>query len=329
VKQLPLGTVLIGDARVRLAELPASSIDCVITSPPYFLLRNYGVKNQIGLESTVEDWVDELTLVMRGLSRVLKATGSVWLNVGDSYSRHPRYGATRKSLLLGPERLALKLNDEGWIIRNRVIWAKANAMPESVRDRMACKSEVIYFLTRAESYYFDLDVVRVPHRSKPSRSHRAPVVIPTRPPSWAGPTAGANTGIAQLKKEGRVGHPLGANPGDVWRLPSSSYRGAHFATFPEALVIRPLLSSCPERVCQSCGQPWHRQAPRQRRGHWCRGDLVPGCECQADYRRGVVLDPFMGAGTVGVVAARHGRDWLGIELNPEFAELAKKRIADS
>lgn len=228
--------------------------------------------------------------------------------------------------------MALKLIEDGWSIRNRVTWAKTTTMPSSVRDRLAAKSEVIYFLTRSRRYYFDLDAIRVPHRSAARVRHQQPSPASSEPavatvkPSWAGPLAGSNSGLIRMKAAGRVGHPLGKNPGDVWTLAASNYRGAHFATFPPALVIRPLLATCPERVCSACGTPWARQPAQWVNDHYTRGQLAPACECAGSHRPGVVLDPFMGAGTVGLVAERHGRDWLGIELHPDFAKLARERI---
>jgi site-specific DNA-methyltransferase (adenine-specific) len=322
---LPRNTVLVGDVRERLAGLPDDSIDSVITSPPYFQLRNYQMAGQIGLEADVDGWVDELREVMRGVARVLKPTGSVWLNVGDSFSRHARYGALPKSLLLGPERLALALASDGWIVRNRVAWVKQNTMPTSTRDRLACNWETVYLLVRERHYFFDLDAIRVPHRSTPRAPYRtATAGYPPKgvtPSGWGGVLAGSHTGLSRLKASGLVGHPLGKNPGDVWVTAVSNYRGAHFATFPTALIERPLLSTCPERVCQGCGQPWQRPPSRTvRRG------LRPACACGWDWKPGLVLDPFFGAGTVGLVAEQHRRDWLGIELNPTFAALATERI---
>ena len=321
--------VLVGDVRRRLAGLPAASVDCVVTSPPYFQLRDYGVAGQIGMEADVSGWVDELRLVMRGIARVLKPSGSVWLNLGDTFSRHDRFGAPPKSLLLGPERVGLGLIEDGWVIRNKVMWAKTNTMPSSVRDRLSCSWEVVYFLTRARQYYFDLDAIRVLHRSVRSKSASAGAAIPTARPQWAGPLAGSNAGLARLKAQGLVGHPLGKNPGDVWALPASNFRGQHFATFPPALVTRPLLASCPERVCRSCGTPWQREPFRARGQLVVRGELRRACHCRKGWQPGLVLDPFAGAGTVGLVAEQHGRDWLGIELNPAFARLAENRIASA
>jgi DNA modification methylase len=126
---VPRNIIMVGDVRKRLADVPTASIDCVVTSPPFFNLRDYGVEGQIGLEGHVYEWVNELSLVMKGVARTLKPTGSVWLNLGDTYSRHEQFGARPKSLLLGPERLALRLIEDGWTIRNKVIWAKTNTMP--------------------------------------------------------------------------------------------------------------------------------------------------------------------------------------------------------
>jgi site-specific DNA-methyltransferase (adenine-specific) len=321
----PRNTCLIGDARTRLPELAPASVDCVITSPPYFLLRNYGAVGQLGLEPDIEAWVTQLVGVMRALRRVLKDGGSLWLNLGDSYSRHQRYGGPPKSLLLAPERLLLALLNDGWTVRNKVVWAKTNPRPASVGDRLTCTWEPIYFLTASTDYFFDLDAVRLPHRSARRRSTRP---VPTEGvPAWAGPLAGTQAGLRRARADGRVGHPLGKNPGDVWRLAAGSYRGAHFATFPERLVEVPMLAACPEAVCGNCGRPWLRSASHQLGRLAVRGELQPSCDCRAPARPGLVLDPFFGAGTVGLVAERSGRDWLGIELNPEFVAIAEARLA--
>lgn len=133
---LPQNHILEGDAAAVLQTLPAESIDCIVTSPPYFRLRNYQVDGQLGLESHVDQYVDELRAVVRALHRVLKPSGTFWLNLGDSYSTHPREGAGRKSLLAAPERLLLALLEDGWTVHNKVVWAKTNPMPTSVRDRL-------------------------------------------------------------------------------------------------------------------------------------------------------------------------------------------------
>jgi len=342
MKDLPRNTILLGDVLERLRGLPSATIDCVITSPPYFQLRDYGVTGQLGLEAHVDEWVTNQRAVFRGVARVLKPSGSLWLNLGDSYSRHHKYGAPPKGQLLAPERLVLALTADGWLVRNKVIWAKPNPMPASVGDRLNTTYEVVYFLVRSPRYFFDLDAVREPHRSQGSR--RGGSVVATRP-AWAGPLAGTQSGLQRSRPDGLPGHWLGKNPGDVWTIPTAGYRGAHFATFPPALVDKPLRATCPEAICMACGQPWRRQVRLRQLGEkiadsrdrfvrrypkrWETlrqvGELAP-CGCGAPTRPGLVLDPFFGSGTVGVVAQRHLRDWLGIELNPDYAALAWQRL---
>jgi site-specific DNA-methyltransferase (adenine-specific) len=217
---------------------------------------------------------------------------------------------------------------DGWIVRNKIIWAKPNPMPVSVADRLNQTYEVVFFLVRSRRYFFDLDAIREPFVED-----------------------GTNDSVAKSKASlsrpaTSSGHRMmGKNPGDVWTLPIQGYRGSHFATFPPGLLHRPLLATCPEAVCTGCGQPWRREVTIRRLGEvkpferdrfvlkypnrWRTvhqvGDLIP-CGCDAPTRPGVVLDPFFGAGTVGLVAQQHGRDWLGIELNPDYIELAKTRL---
>lgn len=329
---LPRNIILVGDALERLEELPTSSVDCVVTSPPYFALRNYQVEGQIGLEASVHDWVANLVAVTDQVARVLKPEGSLWLNLGDSYSRHVKYGAPPKGFLLGPERLLLALSRRGWIVRNKVVWAKPNPMPASVSDRLTASWEPLYFLVRSRHYFFDLDAIRVPHRTRLRKSTRRRGPAPRRPKAgrpanWAGPLAGDQSGLDRLKASGVPGHPLGKNPADVWIVAKSSFRGGHHATFPEALIERPLLATCPERVCIVCGLAWRRQRLLTSLGGLAvRGELQPVCLCEAGWRPGVALDPFLGSGTTAVVAESLGRDWLGVELNPDFAAIASARV---
>ena len=259
------------------------------------------------------------------LARVLTPTGTLFLNLGDSFSRGPRYGRAPKSLLLAPERLLLRLSKRGWRLRSKIVWVKPNPMPHSVTDRFTTAWEPMYFLVRNRFYFFDLDAVREPHRTKRSpRPLKVDAKYGGTRPGWAGPLAGINDGLERVRAAGRPGHPLGKNPGDVWTIPTAGYRGAHFAVFPQALVERPMLAGCPERACVACDAPWTRE---RRRDHL--GDIEPSCRCGPAWRPGRVLDPFMGAGTVAVVAERHQRDWLGIELNPAFVEMTTTRVAEA
>jgi DNA modification methylase len=323
---------LIGDVRERLAELPDGYVDCVITSPPYWALRDYGHTGQIGAEANVEAWADQIASVCDELRRVLTPTGALWLNLGDSYSRHAHDGAARKSLLLGPSRVALRLTQSGWLLRNSIVWAKTNAMPSSVTDRLSTTHEAIFFLTKQARYHFDLDAIResavtAPHGGRSSRAAYPPrEAVPTLG-GGSSPRVDLNQGLAGMKAAGQESHPLGKNPGDAWSFATANYRGAHFATFPIGLVRRPLLATCPERVCTRCSQPWRRTMQVISGRKLATGPLRAPCG-HSGWRPGILLDPFFGAGTVAIAAEMYGRDWLGIEINPDYAALSRSRIAE-
>jgi hypothetical protein len=184
-------------------------------------------------------------------------------------------------------------------------------MPSSVTDRLSLTYEVIYFLVRQRTYFFDLDAIREPHKSSVAKRVRTPQ---HHAPEWAGPLAGTREGLRRPRTGDLPGHALGKNPGDVWHVATRGFRGAHFATFPPELVRRPILATCPAVVCTACGQG-------QKVG---TGTLQ--CRCKAPARRGLVVDPFFGVGTTGLVARELGRDWLGIELNPKYVQLAERRL---
>ena len=318
----PRGVVIEGDALEALRGLAPESVDCVITSPPYFRARNYGAGLQeLGTESHVDEWTERLRAVSAEIARVLVPTGSYWLNVGDLYSRSSRLGAPRKSLLLGPERLVRGLLADGWIVRNRVAWIKNAPLPSPVLDRLTNHWEYVFHLVRQSDYFYDLDAIREPLRSRP----KTPTSRVRRDPGL-GLLAAPRDGLARMALEGRSGHVLGKNPGDAWVLPTGRRIGGHIATFPEALVRRPILATAPRQVCRSCGRPWRRSKRRVRflGGKAQTRPLVP-CGCLAPTRPGLVLDPFAGSGTTLKVARELGRDALGIELSREFARVARRR----
>jgi len=341
VTELPRNVILEGDVVDRLRELPPESIDCVVSSPPYYQLRNYGVSGQIGLEGTVVEWVERMRLIMGDVALVLKPSGSAWINLGDSFSRHAKYGAPAKSLLAAPERLLLALLADGWSCRAKAVFGKKNPMPSSVGDRLNTTYEVVYHLVRSRKYFFDLDLIREPHRSVGGRAAGDPI---KHVPDWAGPLAGSQDGLRRARAAGQPGHKLGRNPGDLWWLATGGYHG-HHAAFPEALVRRPILATCPEAICIACGAPWRRDVTVERLGSvaptprdrfvrryptsWQTvrklGPLKP-CGCGAPTAPGVVLDCFMGSGTTAVVAQELGRDFVGIELNPDYVQLAEERL---
>lgn len=321
MKSLPRNQVLVGDAAKTLGALLPGSVDCVVTSPPYPAgLRDYGHRAQLGQEASIAEYVERMRKVIRGIRRVLKGSGSLWLNIGDSYARTRSEAVPIGSLLLAPQRIALVLAAEGFWVRNVVTWAKPNPLPQSATDRLSPTTEVILFATTTRRYFFDLDAIRVPHRT-----HRKPAPRGER-------YQGGNDGLAKLKARGLVGNPRGKNPGDLWEVATAVDRLGHQATFPEALIEQPILATCPERICVQCDQAWTRptriltvSTSEGTRAVRKVGSLER-CACFAPSRPGVVLDPFCGTGTVGVTAERLGRDWLGIELNPAYASLAEDRI---
>jgi DNA modification methylase len=326
VKRLPRNTILTGDAGRVLADLLPESVDCCITSPPYVAaLRDYGRAGQLGREPSVGEYVAALRPILGHVRRLLKPTGSLWLNLGDAHSRHERQGAPAKGLLLAPQRVALALAADGWIVRNIVIWHKTNPLPQSARDRLSPTYETVIFATKERRYFFDLDAIRIPHRSIQRIGHASPA-------SLGRLYQGHNDGLSKLRAIGQIGNPNGKNPGDVWTMGTAVDRLGHQATFPERLIERPILATCPERVCVQCDRAWTRptRIVRRRTNEGViqvrRVGELRRCGCFAPSRPGVVLDPFFGTGTVGAVAARHRRDWLGVELNPAYARAARQRL---
>lgn len=260
-----------GDCRSILPSLLADSAQCVVTSPPYFQQRDYGIGGQIGAESTLDAYIEELVHVFRKVRRILRADGTLWLNLGDTWRA--------KQMLGVPWRVGLALQQDGWILRSSIIWAKPNAMPESVSDRPTRAHEYILLLTRKPSYRYDPEPLREPFIDPPQRVRNRS----QDPSNAAFPGGRASAG-------GRsVAHLSGRNARSVWTINTYPLPEAHFATFPPALA---------ERCLKAGSRP---------------GD--------------VVLDPFFGAGTVGMVASQLGRQCVGIEINPRYVELARRRLA--
>jgi DNA modification methylase len=367
--------ILTGDCREVLRELADESVHCIVTSPPYWGLRDYGtatweggepgcthsarrlsdfegvatdarsrdrivaqdckcgarrIDSQLGLEPTYAEYVERMVEVFREVRRVLRGDGTVWLNLGDSYSSNGRanYGFTdpnskqathsaiksvprreqpselkAKDLVGIPWRVAFALQADGWYLRQDIIWSKPNPMPESVRDRCTKAHEYIFLLSKSERYYYDA---------------------------------------------------TGRNKRSVWKIATHPFPEAHFATFPPALIEPCILAGCPEKCCAKCGAPWVRNTESGettgkgskpgkpahltpqgylREGKSRCGDAIkitlnwsPPCSCNASTVPGAVLDPFGGAGTTGLVADRLGRNAILIELNPEYAGMAQRRI---
>ncbi len=338
-----------------------------MTSPPYWALRDYGSKGQLGLERDFAEYISKLLEVFDELKRVLKRTGSFYLNLGDTYSgskigktdrkvseylRKAQAGIVKskpseipsKCLLGIPWRIALALIDSSWILRNDIVWHKPNSMPSSVKDRLSNTYEHIFHFVKSKKYYYNLDAIRVPHKfpAKPFNIRVRDAQKGRLKSKWGVLTIASEREVRTYDEKhyakyppheprhfqllsmgmGHGGHtgktarhdyPLGKNPGDLWKINSKQHPFAHFAVYPEEICIKPILSSCPEQVCVKCG------APRFPSGYSCR--------CNDGFRPGIVLDMFAGSGTTLVVAKKLCRDFVGIELNPEYVKIAKQRLA--
>lgn len=296
--------ILIGDNRLLLPTLPDKSANMCVTSPPYFGLRDYGHADQIGLEETPEQYIATLVGVFREVRRVLKDDGTLWVNIGDSYSGSTNTGGTKsiqgskkrvgamfknkkpilenikpKDLIGIPWMLAFALRADGWFLRQDIIWAKPSPMPESVTDRCTKAHEYIFLLSKQARYYYDADaiaeVATYPGDNRASRKDTRKEIDP------------------HCKDNGsrlRTGNPTAEtrNKRSVWTVATRPYSGAHFAVFPPKLIEPCILAGCPEG--------------------------------------GTVLDPFGGSGTTAQVANMHRRNAITIELNPDYGGLQKKRI---
>lgn len=319
--QLAKSYVLLrGDCVDMLHALPSQCVQCVVTSPPYFRLRDYGVDGQLGLEATPTEYVAALVEVFREVRRVLRDDGTVWLNLGDSYShagngsrdavRWPKQarndhrvahakkdsGLKPKDLMGMPWRLAFALQGDGWYLRQDIIWHKPSPMPESVRDRCTKAHEYLFLLSKSARYYYDNEAIKEPangwNGSKfdvgKTAGHLQGRMQKNRPSRAEGEFNGKTEAMAGTGQNAFRAVTETRNKRSVWTIASEPYAGAHFATFPTKLIEPCILAGCPA------------------------GDIV--------------LDPFAGSGTVGVVALRHGRQFIGIELNPDYIKLAEARI---
>ncbi|MGD9752404.1 MAG: site-specific DNA-methyltransferase [Acidimicrobiia bacterium] len=310
-----------GDSLEVLREMPNQSVDCCVTSPPYFGLRDYGVEGQYGLEASPAEYVETMRALFAEVRRVLTDDGTLWLNIGDSYSgswgnqgrkeergtqraingpmmtpvhdgRYPTTGSNTgaikpgappaKNLLGIPWRTAFALQDDGWILRNDIIWSKPNAMPESVTDRLSTRHEHLFMLSKSARYWFDLDPIREPHTETSIQRAQPHRTAPGRSAREGLPYAGVAQ--AQTLNLDQMNHPNGRNPGDVWDVSTRPFSEAHFAVMPPLLAERAILAGCKPS--------------------------------------GVVLDPFSGSGTTGMAALKHGRRYVGVDLSADYLDLS-------
>jgi DNA modification methylase len=285
-------TIHTGDCAAILQTLPANSVQCCVTSPPYYGLRDYGHDGQIGLEETPEAYVAKMVEVFREVRRLLRNDGTLWLNIGDSYAaqagKTPQ-GIKPKDLIGIPWMLAFALRADGWYLRQDIIWHKPNPMPESVTDRCTKAHEYLFLLSKAERYFYDSDAIREPLSAATIERDKTP-----RGRSQNGGGSAESLAGFDYSREGlgnMTSNPKGRNRRSVWSITTQPFKGAHFAVMPEALV----------EPCILAGSK--------------AGDTI--------------LDPFTGSGTVAVVSLREGRNFVGCELNPDYVTIAETRIAEA
>jgi DNA modification methylase len=305
--------LLKGDALEVLKTLPSESIDCCITSPPYWDLRDYGVSGQLGLEKTPKEYVSKTVEVFGEVKRVLKKEGTLWLNLGDSYAGNREKsggpgpyaqcfntkaelckkfnkitdGFKSKDLIGIPWRVAFALQSDGWYLRQDIIWHKPNPMPESVTDRCTKAHEYIFLLAKSQKYYFDNEAIREPLAQPTRYNHQLLNYNNPRKKEYGKSPNAINPKTLEAHRLKQLENP-GRNKRSVWTVTTKPFKDAHFATFPEDLILPCVLAGCPQG--------------------------------------GVILDPFSGAGTTGVVAKKNNRNFIGIELNPEYIKIAQRRI---
>lgn len=305
---LEINQIYCMDNRVGLKMLDDNSINCCITSPPYWGLRDYGVEGQIGLEDTPEEYVEKMVEVFREVKRVLRDDGTLWLNLGDSYAgswgsmSHDLKGKAKragtnarpptsykqqslkpKDLVGIPWRVAFALQADGWYLRQDIIWHKPNPMPESVTDRCTKAHEYIFLLAKSAQYYYDNEAIKEDAKPESEKRYKSTFHTGKKEISGQGRPGNASNTPGYKKWTGK------RNKRSVWTVATKPFKEAHFATFPEKLIEPCILAGCPAG--------------------------------------GIVLDPFMGAGTTAVVAWKHNRNYIGFELNPDYVEIAEKRLA--
>ena len=365
------------DCLDAMKDWPDGVIDCCVTSPPYWGLRDYGVAGQLGLEKSPEEYVAKMVKVFREVRRVLKKEGTLWLNLGDSYNSSPAganpggfqgkqmrdkpeynkaqtrakikggylSGLKPKDLCGIPWRVAFALQADGWWLRQDIIWHKPNPMPESVTDRCTKAHEYIFLLSKSPRYFYDADAIRE-KVGEPTRR-----AITFRNDRYVGNETFDNSAGFKDKIKAIDGEPsmAGRNKRSVWTVTTTPYSGAHFATFPPKLIEPCIKAGCPKQVCKKCGKARERIVKKIRKptrsGHsqktqdynydtqrHCTEVETTGwtsCNCNAGFRPGIAFDPFMGSGTVAEVAIKLKRDYVGIELNPDYIKLGRVYAAET
>ncbi|HNV63215.1 MAG TPA: site-specific DNA-methyltransferase [Candidatus Cloacimonas acidaminovorans] len=295
-----------GDSLEVLKTLPSESINCCVTSPPYWALRDYGVEGQLGLEPNFNDYINKLCDIFDEVKRVLRKDGTCWVNIGDTYNAHStgkgvvggiegnrknkednlagnkrKINLQDKSLCNIPARFSIEMQNRGWILRNVIIWHKPNCMPSSVKDRFTVDFEYVYFFVKCKKYWFEQ---QIESNKNNNLSGWAKQRLKDKHQNYKE----SDVRFGQFKDADNKYDLQGRNKRTVWRVTPKPYKEAHFATYPKELIEPMIKAGCPIN--------------------------------------GLVLDPFFGSGTTGLVALEQNKKFIGIELNPKYIEIANKRL---
>ncbi len=361
--------ILNGEALTHLKNFEDECINCVMTSPPYWALRDYGVEGQLGLELTFEEYIDKLCNIFDEIKRVLQKDGTCWVNLGDTYGgsgkgagfegakeswnfkKKPEYNFPDKSLAVIPFRFAIEMINRGWILRNTIIWKKPNCMPSSAKDRFTVDFEYLFFFSKSKKYWFETQYDDIKEESK----ERYKYDFKPGGRAWDKDPNSLYGKMGSMKI-----NPKGRNKRTVWEITTKSFPEAHFAVYPEELCEIPIKSGCPEFICMKCGKAREKiidsserinTRPALKTGNSKSGkDDDPNkelhkadiskhrqqiiykekgytnCNCKAGFTGGIVLDPFFGSGTTGLVALKQNKKFIGIELSKDYIKIAEKRL---
>lgn len=372
--------IIQGDSLEAMKSIPDEVVQCVVTSPPYWGLRDYGVDGQLGLEATPALYVEKMVALFREIRRALRPDGTVWLNLGDTYHggggkweprpdpkdtkggridtgwRRNIDGLKSKDLVGVPWRVAFALQEDGWYLRSDIVWSKPNCMPESIKDRPTKAHEYIFLLSKSPSYYYDRDAIMEEAVTK-----NLPGLGMTDTRETHASWSGGNQGLNELHKQYKEEEPVKRNKRSVWEVHTIPYPDAHFAVYPPTLIEPCILAGASDQACPICGAPWERVVEREetskdedteswrtqdnpgfgmRRapepnqpGAYYTGKTVgwqPTCKCEGNdgSASSIVLDPFTGSGTTGLVALKHRRWFLGIEISQEYCDIIEKRLRE-
>lgn len=339
--------LLKGDSKEVLKDIPDDLVHSVVTSPPYWQLRDYFADDQLGQEATPEEYVKNLVDILREVKRVLRKDGSLWLNLGDGYNNSSGFERTTKwkrkgrtggssdkksfkhktiktkDLIGMPWRVAFALQEDGWYLRCDIIWEKTNPMPDGVKDRPTRGHEYVFLLTKSPKYYYDY--------------YRVLENTEEQPEQIQGFGANDQKGTYRMDQTRIFEHYGKRNKRSVWRTSVSSFKGGHFATYPSKLIDPMIAASTSEKgCCVNCGTPWFRKFEKEKQPSDNKKGYIlklvdkgweKGCKCDTnEVKPGIVLDPFNGSGTTGNVALKYDQNYIGIDTNEEYLDIARKNI---